>query len=319
MKPCLNLIVSALLISFCLPYRASAQGDCPSTSRSAVEVEKCLNELRESHSSKHKREPVTFPIRFHGSTRESMSSPEVAIDWYSSDGRQLEISTPKVCGFAGCAAIGKDLMKIPVKRIVSYEIKVLGNSTNASEQIQTVAIAAFLLPVAAPLAAAINSKTLEVYQWSIVYVDDEGHDKVETFMTSSTVPVADRYYTFLPTLTGLTPGQRRQHSDLEPFYKSAADKLEKKVKEDESLLIIPDRKKPWCLRTQYDSFPLIAARYEANRQSLNAVRTKLGLALYPAVKIEVDSSRWQSYINLNPNLAVWAKKNPTAADRLKKC
>ena len=49
---------------------------------------------------------------------------------------------------------------------------------------------------AAPFAAAINTKSHEIYEWSVSYISDTGIEKVETFVTSSTVPVADRYYTF---------------------------------------------------------------------------------------------------------------------------
>ena len=295
-----------------------ASTDCEKSGLTAEQVENCLSEARQQ-KPKAIRKPTVFPVRFHGITRESISSNPVERDWYSTDGTKLEISTPRICGALGCAAVGKDLKKIPTERIVEYQMSIAGTGNNAAEQVQSVAITALIVPILAPFAAAINSKSHEIYHWSITYIDEEGFDKTETLTTSSTIPVADRYYTFLPTLIGMKPGEKRSPELLAGFYEQGAEELSVRLKKLETLLTKEDPKKPWCYVVVADRYPLVFDKYEETREKLNAVNKKLSRQPVASLTSASSEKKWQEYLNTRLNLKAWAGANPVAAEKLRSC
>lgn len=315
LKTALTLISAAL---FADGSGVVASEKCTDPAMTGDEIESCLKQSSISEE-KNLRKPTTFPVRFHGSTIDSITSRKTLVDWSSKEGKVLSISTPHICGIAGCAAVGKTIKDIPASRIVSYDMFLVGKSNNASEQVQSVAITAFLMPIAAPFAAAINAVSTEEYRWSILHIDDYGSEERETFITLSNVPVADRYYTFLPTLTGLKPGERRAFDQLRPFYESGAKRLESKVLADKSILVVQDAKKPWCAKLKTAEYPLIYSRYKTNVASLNKLRVKLGITEYQPLDNLGSEDLWQKHLTANPNFAIWAMANPSAAKKIKSC
>ena len=309
-------LISAVVLSVDIGVVASEK--CSDPAMTGNEIEACLKQSSNSEK-KDMRRPTTFPVRFHGSSIDPITSKEVPVDWSSKDGTVLEISTPHICGIAGCAAIGKSIKSIPASRIVSYEMLLSGKGNNASEQVQNVAITAFLLPIAAPFAAAINAKSTEEYRWSVLYIDDNGSEAKETFVTSSNVPVADRYYTFLPTLTGLKYGEKKSLDQLRSFYEDGAKRMESKIQADQALLVEQHAKKPWCAKFKTTEYPLIYSRYNSNISSLNKLRIKLGIAEYQPLDNRGSEDLWQKYLTANPNFAIWVKANPSAAAKIKSC
>ena len=307
------LVFSALF----LPVGVSFAGDCLS-SRIPEEAEKCLSGKKEN-IEKRQRKPTRFPVRFHGFMWDKNEGKKVDVDWFSENGNSLSISTPHVCGVLACASIGKTIKEIPVTRIVSFQQKVAGTGDNSSEQVQSVAIGAFIVPILAPFAAAINSRTHEIYEWNVSYISDQGIEEVETFVTSSTVPVADRYYTFLPTLTGLNNGQRRPDEVLKGLRLEGLKRLEQKILKLESMLITYDPKKPWCASLRTSDFPLVAESYSSAIASANEIRSSLGIASRRTVLQSDQDSLWEKYLDEKPNLKAWADANPATAKRHKKC
>lgn len=309
----------APLLSIANTHTAAFAADkCSEAGMTATEVENCLKKTSEADKALLRKQ-TTFPIRFHGSTFDPKTSREAAVDWSSKDGSSLDITTPHICGLAGCAAVGKLIESIPVKQIVSYEMNLIGKGTNASEQIQGVAITALFAPIIAPFSATINAKSTEEYLWRILYIGEDGLEIAATFRTESTVPVADRYYTFLPTLTGLNPQQRRAESQLIPFYLEAASKLELQARNDAQLLIEADNKKPWCTRLKKDVYPMIYSRYIKTAQTLSQLRQKIGQESTASEASTSSEALWNDYLKDNTSFATWAKANPTAAAKIRKC
>lgn len=313
MKHSWILSLSALF----LPVGASFADDCLSRS-GPKEVEHCLS-VQKVKTSKSQRKAATFPVRFHGVMWDKNEGKKIGIDWFSENGKVLSISTPHVCGALGCASIGKTINEIPVERIVSFQQKVAGSGNNASEQVQSVAITAFLFPIAAPFAAVINAKSHEIYEWSVSYISDMGIEQVETFVTSSTVPVADRYYTFLPTLTGMKNGERKGDDKLAEIRKRGLLKLDTKLTKLEKLLAVVDSKKPWCVKINKTQLPSVYSEYLETLNNSNKLRGLLNEdeRIDPA-GIDSETS-WKQFLEANPNTKVWAEANPTAAEKFKSC
>lgn len=313
MKRSWILFFSALF----LPVESSFADDCLSRT-TPIEIEHCLS-VQKVKTSQSQRKAATFPVRFHGFMWDKNEGKKIGVDWFSGNGKVLSITTPHVCGALGCASMGKTIKEIPVERIVSFQQKVAGSGDNASEQVQSVAITAFLFPIAAPFAAAINAKSHEIYEWSVSYISDTGIEKVETFVTSSTVPVADRYYTFLPTLTGLNNGQRKSDEAIREFRAEGLKRLEQRILKLEGMLLVHDKKKPWCASIRSKELPLVADSYSSSIDSANKIRSSLGIPPYTTALQGSQDELWQKYLDDEPNLKAWSVANPKAAARFKSC
>jgi len=310
------VLATSALINHC---NANASENCTGSGMSGVQVEECLKKSS-STIKQPTRKPATFPVYFAGLGTDVKQSGTILVDWGSNDGEHLEIITKdNICNFWECRMLAKSTLKIHKDQIISYEMSIVGTSTNASEQVQSVAMAAFIFPLAAPFAAAINARQNEEYLWTVRYIDENGIEQKETFRTSSSVPVADRYYTFLPTLIGRNPLQQRDESDLKPFLIKGSQNLETKIKRDEALLTEIDQKKAWCTIVKSDKLPLIYERYKSNIASLNKVRAKLKEKEYIALVSQSSDELWEEHLRANPNFAIWVKANPSAAAKVKSC
>lgn len=311
---CVSFACAAVI---CAPVCAFASGQCDATNLSASEVEKCLAG-KEADKAKNQRRPVSFPSGLSGKTFDGNTQKYRTMTWISRDGKRLLYFTTAPCTLI---CTGGDILEkeLPVERIISFTQGVAGEGSTAAQALVGTAIAAAIVPILAPFQAMTTTRNTMTFVYTVTYINDDGEEVTDNLLADSLVPVSDAFYTFLPTLTGLTHGEKKAPDVIASFYRAGAERLEAKVRADESLLVISDRRRPWCSKTQFAKFPLIASRYEATRKRLNEVRVRIGLAEYPAVTEGTEESLWQQHLKSIPNFGIWAKANPKAADKIKNC
>ena len=304
--------------------------DCIKPGSTPSEVEECLSKKSASDEQKllTKFPPLKFPVGFMGTDLGDGSTQipaeevwERQIAWGSEAGENLLIGSIARCFDMWCGGrlVGEVKIKIPVENIVSYTQVTTGTGSNASEQVQSVAITAFIVPIIAPFAAAINAKGIEHYTWGVSYLDDYGIERKIGFQTSSTVPVADRFYTFLPTLTGMQNGERKSDEELSGIREKGLLRVDEKLVTLENLLAVPDKKKPWCVKMNTTKLPSVYSEYLETLSQSNQLRKLLNKEERASLAGIDSESPWQKYLEANPGTKLWAEANPTAADKFRKC
>ena len=307
-----------------------ASEDCIKPGSTPSEVEECLSNKSASDKKKvlTKFPPLKFPAGFMGTDLGDGSTQIPAdeiwkrqIAWGSETGENLLIGSIARCYDMWCGGrlVGEVKIKIPVENIVSYTQVTSGTGSNASEQVQSVAVTAFIVPIIAPFAAAINAKGIEHYTWGVSYLDDYGIERKIGFQTSSTIPVADRFYTFLPTLTGMQNGERKGDEELSAIREKGLLRVDEKLVKLEKLLAVPNTKKPWCIKMNISKLPSIYSEYLETLKQSNQLRKSLNKEDRASLAGIDSESPWQKYLEDNPSTKLWAEANPTAAEKFRKC
>ena len=330
----MRTVLSSALLSvwglFSVIPSSLAGEDCIKPSSTPSEVEECLSKKSASDEQNllTKSPPLKFPAGFMGTDLGDGSTQIPAgevwkrqIAWGSEAGENLLIGSIARCYDMWCGGrlVGKVKIKIPVENIVSYTQVTTGTGSNASEQVQSVAVTAFIVPIIAPFAAAINAKGIEYYTWGVSYLDDYGIERKIGFQTSSTVPVADRFYTFLPTLTGMRNGERKGEEKLAAIREKGLLKVDEKLAKLENLLAVPNKKKPWCVKMNTTKLPSVYSEYLETLSQSNQLRKLLNKEERTSLAGIDSESPWQKYLEANPGTKLWAEANPTAAEKFRKC
>ena len=248
---------------------------CNEKNISLIQKEECLAFDEAALKEKLPKAPK-YPVRFHGWKVNNQTNEAIEIDWaVSSEKLNLEITTPHICGALGCAKRGKPITTIPLERIISYEQSIYDNTDNSAELATNVGITAVLFPLGA-LFQGVNYKKIEIYRWSIDYVNEYGVTSNETFFTTSEVPVADRYYTFLSDITGLQNKRSKSEESLRGFYLDGISKFEKKLEKDFKNLSISDTSNT-CSVLNTEKYPLSTSIFLEEKKQFDSLREKFDL------------------------------------------
>jgi len=332
MKPYSDLIprLSLFLLttcSLCISATAATPVYCNASQANAHEVESCLkaNELKQP-----KIEPLKYPTAFVSS---EMTPAQVYLadegKWVDtivqSEGENLNIYRFNVCrGFAICG-VGKPqlLASIPKARIYSYTQGLQGVGNTAAVALPGVAVSALVMPILAPFQAIATSRNTRIYQYAITEITQDGQLKTWQVTGTSLVPVHRAYEDLLPSLTGMKSGETRPKTQISDIVESGLAKLEIKIAEDKTLLIMSNPKKPWCEESLASVYPAIYSRYQSNIESLNLLGKLIGKAPVTDSVLSSDSKnadeKWKSYLASNTAIAAWVKANPLPAQKLKQC
>ena len=120
---------------------------------------------------------------------------------------------------------------------------------------------------------------MEIYKWEITFIDKYGREKKEILYPVSTVPVADRYYTFLPDFTGLKNGESRSEESLREFYLDGITKFEEKLEKDFIDLSISNDSNI-CRVLNSEKYPLSSNIFLEEKKQFDALREKFDLEPY---------------------------------------
>lgn len=248
---------------------------CNEKNISLVQKEECLAFDEAALKEKLPKAPK-YPVRFHGWKVNNQTNEAIEIDWaVSSEKLNLEITTPHICGVLGCAKRGKPINTIPLERIISYEQSIYDNTDNSAELATNVGITAVLFPLGA-LFQGVNYKKIEIYRWSIDYINEYGATSNTIFFTTSEVPVADRYYTFLSDITGLQNGESKSEETLQGFYLDGIKNFEEKLKKDFSDLSISNVSNT-CRVLNTEKYPMSTNIFLEEKKQFDSLREQLAL------------------------------------------
>jgi len=251
---------------------------CNEKNISLAQKEECLAFDEAALKEKLPKAPK-YPVRFHGRKVNNQTKEAIEIDWaVGSEKLNLEITTPHICGALGCAKRGKPITTIPLERIIRYEQSIYDNTDNSAELATNVGINAVLFPLGA-LFQGVNYRKIEIYRWSIDYVNEYGVTSNETFFTTSEVPVADRYYSFLSDITGLQNGESKSEESLQGFYLDGINKFEEKLEKDFNDLSIPDGSYA-CRVLNTEKYPMSTNLFLEEKKQFDSLREKFDLEPY---------------------------------------
>ena len=247
---------------------------CKNKNLSAIQKEECLSIKNKIEKKNAKKDPK-YPVVFASGTLTFWKQKHFLKDqlfWKAETKDILEINK----GLGGTKY--EPLYKVPSERIISYKQSLYDQSDNAAELATNVGITAVLFPVGA-LFQGVNYKKMEIYKWEITFIDEYGREIIQTILPITELPAADRYYTFLPNLTGLKNGESRSEESLREFYLDGINKFEKKLEKDFNDLSISSESNN-CRVLNTEEYPLSTNIFLEEKKEFDSLRKKFALEPY---------------------------------------
>ena len=246
---------------------------CKNEDLSITQKEECLN-YQNYLKIKNARKPPKYPVNFYSLEQivDSNSGKNVVKIWSSENKENLVIKTGN-----GRKTISV-LHEIPKERIISFNQSLIDLSDNSGEIATNVGITAVLFPLGA-LFQGVNYKKSEHYKWEITFIDKFGREITDYLYPTSTVPVADRYYTFLPDFTDLKKGESRSKEILKRFYLDGMKNFEQKIENDFVNLSTYNPEKD-CKEINSSNYPLSSNIFLDEKKQLDSLREKFGFESY---------------------------------------
>ena len=247
---------------------------CKNDNLSAVQKEECLS-IKNKIKEKNAKKDPKYPVVFASGTLTFWKQKHFLKDqlfWKADTKDLLEINK----GLGGTKY--ESLFKVPPERIISYKQSLYDQSDNAAELATNVGITAVLFPVGA-LFQGVNYKKMEIYKWEINFIDEYGREIIQNIFPITELPAADRYYTFLPDITGLKNGEARSEESLQGFYLDGINKFEEKLEKDFNDLSISNDSNT-CKVLNTEKYPLSTNIFLEEKKQFDSLREKLALEPY---------------------------------------
>lgn len=120
---------------------------------------------------------------------------------------------------------------------------------------------------------------MEIYKWEITFIDEYGREIIQSILPITELPAADRYYTFLPNLTGLKDGESRSGESLREFFLDGINKFEEKLEKDFNDLSIYNESNN-CRVLNTAKYPLSTNIFLEEKKEFDSLREKFALEPY---------------------------------------
>ena len=120
---------------------------------------------------------------------------------------------------------------------------------------------------------------MEIYKWEITFIDEYGREIIQTILPITELPAADRYYTFLPNLTGLKNGESRSEESLREFYLDGINKFKEKLEKDLIDLSVSNESNT-CRVLNTEKYPLSINIFLEEKKQFDSLREKFDLEPY---------------------------------------
>ena len=295
--------------------------DCESRNLSAEQAERCLEQQKniDNISDPFKNfQKLTYPVMGFAMQLSPGTAESVAYTMESQDGKEILIK--KRCYHThGCNNLGNPIVDlIKSDQVIKWNVSMASSIDNASEQLRSVSVAAFLCPICAPFSAAINSKTFETYRFAIEYIDNLGERVTLVGFYHSRGPMPSIMYAFLPQTTQLEMGEEREFSTQKKYYLNGLQRLEAKVRNDMDKLFETKPKKPWCKVRVVGQYPLLEKRLAQNKSKLLALKKYLSINKNLRLEGDFQEDKWIDYL-AEKGLTEWSVANPAASKKLQSC
>ena len=247
---------------------------CKNKNLSAIQKEECLS-IKNKIKLKNAKKDPKYPVVFASGTLTFWKQKHFLKDqlfWKADTKNLLEINK----GLGGTKY--ESIYKIPPERIISFKQSLYDQSDNAAELATNVGITAVLFPVGA-LFQGVNYKKMEIYKWEITFIDEYGREIIQNIFPITELPAADRYYTFLPNITGLKNGESRSEESLREFYLDGINKFKEKLEKDLIDLSVSNESNT-CRVLNTEKYPLSTNIFLEEKKQFDSLREKFDLEPY---------------------------------------
>ncbi len=247
---------------------------CKEKNLTANQTEKCLFDVEEM-LLKNSRKPPKYPVKIYSAKTyfDPISAKELRVFWSAENKKSLKIhhvqpkQSPRL------------IYSIPSERIISFKHSLIDMSDNAGEAAMKINISTITSPISM-VGRGLSYKISEHYKWELSFLDEFGREIKQELYPVSSVPVAHRFYTFLPDLTGLKSGERKSFNTIRRMVSSGIQDFEKKLNDDFKKISITERKYlHTCEKPDEINYPLTVKRFNQEKRQLEALRRQLGLGV----------------------------------------
>ena len=254
----------------------------------------------------------TYQIKQHDPQKRKLGE---FVEIASEDGKDLTIVTGSLGHWKWDGFKPNKSLIITAANIAGWT---LSDQTYAdSSGIGTLVPAAIVFPpmlLLTPFASRLVTTSYVV----IVYLDEFG-TKQSVQLTTDSLQAIQETTRLIQAVSGLNAGDQKTEKQLSAAYNTIEKELAKKVLSLKQSLVIPNKSKPWCEKIDSTSLPLVYAKYRELNDRLSLVRTSLGLPVDRFTNVSNEEAKWAHWLSDNSNTATWAKGNPKAAEKLRKC
>ena len=231
---------------------------------------------------------------------------QVAFQLESQDGSSLEVKYYKST---------KQPLVLSSQEIISWSSAISGTGQDASAAVSTaVAGALFFWPMM--LAAPFMVKNYTITGFNISYVDDYGNDSVLNFATIENPKSLNELLKFS---TGLDAGSKRDPVLLKPLYEAGLVKSEDLLLQLKKPITVVNSRKPWCSYLDLSKNSSDVTAYKDQLAKTNNIRAKLGMSPYSDSNTLSSDKQWDTYLENNQSMRIWASANKAAAEKLRAC
>ena len=130
------------------------------------------------------------------------------------------------------------------------------------------------------LPSLIKSLDMQTFtNWEVLFIDEYGREITQELYPITELPAADRYYTFLPDLTGLKIGEARSEESLRRFYLDGINKFGEKLEKDFNDLSISNNSNN-CRVLNSEKYPLSTNIFLEEKKQFESLREKFALEPY---------------------------------------
>lgn len=247
---------------------------CKNENLSVIQKEECLS-IKTKIEAKNAKKNPKYPVVFASNTLTMWKQKHFLkeqVFWKADTKEVLTINK----GLGGKEF--ETLYKIPSERIISYKQSLVDMSDNSAQLATNVGMAVVFAPILA-IGQGVNYRKMEHHKWEVLFIDEYGREITQELYPITELPAADRYYTFLPDLTGLKIGEARSEESLRRFYLDGINKFGEKLEKDFNDLSISNNSNN-CRVLNSEKYPLSTNIFLEEKKQFESLREKFALEPY---------------------------------------
>jgi hypothetical protein len=303
--------------------------DCLGKKLSGAELEQCLGKKNPSEpggttKGAKQAEEIKYPFRItpHWNhyliykhdpiKRENTTLAEI----FSEDSSKLTITTGTLGAHRWAQFKPAESITIQSSNIIGWTISDQAYQDSTAAVSNLVSAAIFFPPMI--LLSPFLIQNVQISYINISYLDELGN-KQSVQLVSESKDAVKLMISMIKAVSTLEAGLQKSDKELADAYKVIQEELRAKVLSLRASLLVPNKKKPWCEQIDPKSLPNIYAKYQQLYARLQKIQESLEMPVLQLTDGSNNDEQWNNWLIQNPNQAIWAKSNPVAADKLRRC
>ena len=322
-----RLLIAAGAAALLVTPAPSLAEECLDKKLSGAALEQCLGKKNLSESGDVTKiakptEEIKYPILLN--TRDNVifkhdptaKQDKKHAEISSEDGTKLTIGSGIFTVGLGSKYKSEESLSIPSQNIIGWNIsnQAYQNSSGAINTVVAGALVFWPMMLLAPLGVRED----QILHLTILYLDELG-SKQSVYLNAYDKNSAQRLIGLVRAVSQQEAGFQKTDKELAGSYKVIQEELKAKVISLRSSLLVPNKKKPWCEQIDTKSLPNIYAKYQLLYARLQKIQESLEMPVLQLTDGSNNGEQWNNWLSQNPNQAIWAKSNPAAADKMRRC